>query len=158
MSHAHDSTRFRGLLYVAKSQQGCRLIKQVSSHQVLMHDANLRMIWFLRLCYLFPNLKTSPKTSHFQQPQPFSTRGRNLCRGITRVPGHQNHSKQGERKRQGWDPTLGSSKNQAVKLMSMIRKNRHVHRQALQTRQILKFSPNSWACFRNISLWGPSGD
>ena len=51
-------------------------------------------------------------------------------------------------------PYSGSPKNQAAKLMSMIRKKRHVHRQALQTRQILKFPPNSWACFRNISLWG----
>ena len=81
------------------------------------------------------------KTSHFQQPQPFSTHGRNPCREITRVPGHQNHSKRGSKHGEVGTPPWEVQKYQAVKLMSMIRNKRHVHRQALQTRQILKFSP-----------------
>ena len=154
MSHAHDSTRFRGLLYVAKSQQGCWLIRPVSSHHMLMHDANLRTICLVSTPFLsqshplilpkhpiFSNRNLFP---HVDQIRVAASPG---CLGIKIIQnGGANTARLG--------PYLGKSKKSSCETHVNDQKQHHGHRQALQTRQILKFSPNSWACFRNMSLQG----
>lgn len=111
MSHAHDSTRLRGLLYVAKSQQSCRLTRPVSSHHMLMHDASLQMICLVStpLLSLSQPKDVTKNISLSATATFFHTWTKSVSRDHPGALAIKSF-KTGERKLQGWDPTLRSHK------------------------------------------------
>lgn len=176
MSHAQDSTRFRGLLYVAKKAFGCRLTRQVYSHHMLMmHDANLWIIWFLCIFLSRSQPTDVSKNSLSATTTFFHTWTKSLAGEVSRhhpVPGHQNHSKLAGTRKVG-TPTLA-----VTLLMLMIRNNAmcidrpwrpgkfgdccevwSIHFRTLKFVRTCFPLPGSrelfWVCFRNIytSLW-----